>query len=141
MTYTAGMNRIFYLPSGNWFTGFIAHEDTRTVSFTYHDRRRSGQIARRYTIVFSEDLKAVKEITAVSARGGRVEKFSRTRAEDFCRGLLLKARFEEDEEEEDVPPFEESPTKWYYSSIFFMLTFLAFVGLFIIALSNSVNYN
>ena len=139
MTYTADMNRVFNLPSGNWFTGFIAHEDTRTVSFTYHDRRRSGQIARRYTIVFSEDLKGVKEITAVSARGGRVEKFSRTRAEAFCRGLLLKTL--EDLEEEDVPPFEESPTKWYYSSTFFMLTFLAYVGLFIIALSNSVNYN
>lgn len=70
----------FVLPSGNWFSGFICDTKNKTVCFNYRDRRRDGQIARRYTVIFNDKLK-VTDIIAVSIQGSRVEHFGNCRAE------------------------------------------------------------
>lgn len=75
MTYTARLNEKIVLPSGNWFTAFKADAESRTVIYTYHDRRRNGQTARHYTVTFKADLSTIESVTAVSAHGGRVEHF------------------------------------------------------------------
>lgn len=125
----------FVLPSGNWFGGFTCNAKTKTVCFNYHDRRRDGQIARRYTVIFNDKLE-VTDIIAVSIQGSRVEHFGACRAEKLCRELLRRA-LDSQKQKEEIPYFEESPTKWYFSSIFFVLMFLACVGgLFIIAIYN-----
>ncbi len=76
MFYTARRNTQIVLPSGNWFTDFVADAKTRTVVYTYHDRRRAGQVARYYTVTFKADLCTIDSVTAVSAYGGRVELFT-----------------------------------------------------------------
>ena len=76
MTYTARLNKKIVLPSENWFSGFMADAESRTVVYTYHDRRRNGQVARHYTVTFEDDLSTIKSVTAVSAHGGRIERFS-----------------------------------------------------------------
>lgn len=76
MTYTARLNKKITLPSGNWFTGFSVNIETRTIVYTYHDRRRNGQVARHYTVTFKDDLSTIKSVTAVSAHGSRIEYFS-----------------------------------------------------------------
>lgn len=127
------------LPSGNWFSGFICNTKNKTVCFNYHDRRRDGQIARRYTVIFDDNLK-VTDIIAVSIQGSRVEHFGNCRAEKLCRELLIRAldsqKQKEEEKEEEIPYFEESPTKWYLGPICFVIMFLAYLGLFILALYN-----
>ena len=127
------------LPSGNWFSGFICNTKNKTVYFNYHDRRRYGQIARWYTVIFNDKLE-ITDIIAVSVQGSRVEHFGACRAEKLCRELLRRAldsqKQKEEEKEEELSYFEESPTKWYFSPIFFVLMFLACVGLFIIAIYN-----
>lgn len=35
-------------PSGNWFTGFKVDSAALSVTYTAHDRRRCGQVCRRY---------------------------------------------------------------------------------------------
>lgn len=130
----------FVLPSGNWFSGFICNTKTKTVCFNYRDRRRDGQIARRYTIKFNDELK-VTDIIAVSIKGSRIEHFGNCRAEKLCRELLMRAldsqkQKEEKEQQEEIPYFKESPTKWYLGPICFVIMFLAYLGLFILALYN-----
>lgn len=80
----------FVLPSGNWFSGFTCNTATKTVCFNYRDRRRDGQIARKYTIKFNDELK-VTDIIAVSIQGSRIEHFGNCRAEKLCRELLIRA--------------------------------------------------
>lgn len=80
----------FVLPSGNWFSGFTCNPKTKTVCFNYRDRRRDGQIARKYTIKFNDELK-VTDIIAVSIQGSRIEHFGNCRAEKLCRELLIRA--------------------------------------------------
>lgn len=80
----------FVLPSGNWFSGFICNTKTKTVCFSYRDRRRDGQIARLYTIKFNDELK-VTDIISVSIKGSRIEHFGNCRAEKLCRELLIRA--------------------------------------------------
>lgn len=80
----------FILPSGNWFSGFTCNPKAKTVCFNYRDRRRDGQIARKYTIKFNEELK-VTDIIAVSIQGSRIEHFGNCRAEKLCRELLMRA--------------------------------------------------
>lgn len=75
MTYTARLNKKIVLPSGNWFSGFKVDAESHTVVYTYHDRRRNGQVARHYTVTFKADLSTIKSVTAVSTQGGRVEHF------------------------------------------------------------------
>lgn len=130
----------FVLPSGNWFSGFICNTKTKTVCFSYRDRRRDGQIARKYTIKFNDELK-VTDIIAVSIQGSRIEHFGNCRAEKLCRELLMRAldsqkQKEQEEEEEEIPYFEKSPTKWYLGPICFVIMFLAYLGLFILVLYN-----
>lgn len=132
----------FVLPSGNWFSGFICNTKTKTVCFSYRDRRRDGQIARLYTIKFNDELK-VTDIIAVSIKGSRIEHFGNCRAEKLCRELLMRAldsqkqkEQEEKEQQEEIPYFKESPTKWYLGPICFVIMFLAYLGLFILALYN-----
>ena len=129
----------FVLPSGNWFSGFICNTKTKTVCFSYRDRRRDGQIARKYTIKFNDELK-VTDIIAVSIQGSRIEHFGNCRAEKLCRELLMRAldsqKQKEQEEEEEIPYFEKSPTKWYLGPICFVIMFLAYLGLFILVLYN-----
>lgn len=132
----------FVLPSGNWFSGFICNTKTKTVCFNYRDRRRDGQIARLYTIKFNDELK-VTDIIAVSIKGSRIEHFGNCRAEKLCRELLMRAldsqkqkEKEQEEKEEEIPHFEESPAKWYLGPICFVIMFLAYLGLFILALYN-----
>lgn len=132
----------FVLPSGNWFSEFICDTKNKTVCFNYHDRRRDGQIARRYTVIFNDKLK-VTDIVAVSIQGSRVEHFGNCRAEKLCRELLIRAldsqkqKEQEEKEQEEIPYFEESPTKWYLGPIyFFVLMFLTYASLFILAIYN-----
>lgn len=130
------------LPSGNWFSGFICNTKTKTVCFNYRDRRRDGQIARRYTVKFNDELK-VTDIIAVSIQGSRIEHFGNCRAEKLCRELLIKAldsqkqkeekeqqQQQEQQEQEEIPYFEKSPTKWYLGPICFVIMFLAYLGVY-----------
>ena len=111
--YTADMNMKHILPSGNWFTSFVANTKTRTVSFNYCDRRRAGQVARRYIVRFEKDNSTVRDIVAISANGGRVEMFKSTVARETCANILrrgLMVEFEQDfaEEVEQVEPAKVS---------------------------------
>lgn len=62
-------------PAGNWFTGFKVDTDALSVTYTAHDRRRGGQVCRRYTVTFRNDLKTIEKAVVLSARGGRMELF------------------------------------------------------------------
>lgn len=62
-------------PSGNWFTGFKVDTDALSVTYTAHDRRRGGQVCRRYTVTFKDDLRTIEKAVVLSARGGRMELF------------------------------------------------------------------
>lgn len=106
MTYTADMNHVHMLESGNWFSNFIADIEDRTVSFTYHDRRRAGQVARHYTIKFKADLSTVEDIVAVSAQAGRIEHFKSTVARETCANIIRRAKMVEVEQklEEECEP-------------------------------------
>lgn len=97
--YTADMNYMIALESGNWMTGFIANIEKREVTFTYHDRRRAGQIARTYTVKFKADLSTVEDIIAVSAKAGRIEHFKSTVARETCANIIRRAKMVEFEEE------------------------------------------
>lgn len=125
----------FVLPSGNWFSGFTCNPKTKTICFNYRDRRRDGQIARKYTIKFNDELK-VTDIIAVSIQGSRIEHFGNCRAEKLCRELLMRAldSQKQKEQEQEILHFEESPTKWYLGPICFVIMFLAYLGLFILVL-------
>lgn len=74
------MANIFYdvkisTPSGNWFTDFKVDTDALSVTYTAHDRRRGGQVCRRYTVTFKDDLRTIEKAVVLSARGGRMELF------------------------------------------------------------------
>ena len=92
MTHTARLNKKIVLPSGNWFTGFSVNTKTRTIVYTYHDRRRNGQVARHYTVTFKDDLYTIDSITAVSAHGGRVEHFKTVSIRDYLASILIRAK-------------------------------------------------
>lgn len=82
-----------FLPSGNYFQNFKTI-GTTMVSFDYCDRRRGGQVARRYLITFEKDSLKVVDIMAISANGGRVEHFKTCRMIETAKGLIRKARIE-----------------------------------------------
>ena len=74
------MANIFYdvkisTPTGNLFTGFKVDTDALSVTYTAHDRRRGGQVCRRYTVTFKNDLRTIEKAVVLSARGGRIELF------------------------------------------------------------------
>ena len=91
MTYTARLNKKIVLPSGNWFSGFSVNIETRTIVYTYHDRRRTGQIARHYTVTFKDDRYTIESVTAVSARGGRIERFKMVSIREELASILRAA--------------------------------------------------
>lgn len=82
-----------FLPSGNYFQNFKTI-GTTMVSFDYCDRRRGGQVARRYLITFEKDSLKVVDIMAISANEGRVEHFSTCKMLETAKGLIRKARIE-----------------------------------------------
>lgn len=82
-----------FLPSGNFFRNFKVI-GTTMVSFDYCDRRRNGQVARRYLITFEQNGYGVVDIMAVSAAEGRVEHFKTCRMIETAKGLIRKARIE-----------------------------------------------
>lgn len=132
MTYTACLNAKIALPSGNWFSGFKADAESRTVIYTYHDRRRNGQVARHYTVTFKDDLSTVESVTAVSANGGRVEHFKTVSIRNDL-AIILRAAVREaleksfTDEVEQVEP-ESSRIAFNHSFVFFIS-----IALFIIA--------
>ena len=96
--YTARLNAKIVLPSGNWFSGFKADSETNTVVYTYHDRRRAGQVARHYTVTFKSDLSTIESVTAVSAKAGRVEHFKSVSIREDLAIILRAAKSEAFEE-------------------------------------------
>ncbi len=80
------------LPSGNWFAHFHVNPRTRTIVYTYHDRRRHGQVARHYAVTFKADLCTIESVIAVSACGGRVELFTTVSIRKDLVSILRHAR-------------------------------------------------
>ena len=69
-------DNIVSLPSGNEARNFRFHSlgyGRVQATYSYTDRRRNHQVARRFTVEFLNGR--VQTITALSARGGRVEVF------------------------------------------------------------------
>lgn len=128
MTYTARLNEKITLPSGNWFTGFRANVETRTVVYTYHDRRRNGQVARHYTVTFKADPSTIDSVTAVSAHGGRVEHFKTV----SIRGdlaIILRAAVREENLAKEVEQVEPESTRIAFntSAVLFIVFLIAVV--------------
>lgn len=115
--YTDRLNTKIILPSGNWFDSFAVNAKAKTVRFSYRDRRRNGQIARRYKVFFGDDLRVV-DIIAISVQGSRVEHFGSCRAERYCRELLLEALEGTDG---DTVVDEKPSYKWVNPIMLFML--------------------
>lgn len=88
------MANIFYdvkisTPSGNWFTGFKVDTDALSVTYTAHDRRRGGQVCRRYTVTFKNDLRTIEKAVVLSARGGRMELFRNVSIRENLSRMLM----------------------------------------------------
>ena len=94
MTYTARLNKKIVLPSGNWFSCFKVDAESRTVTYTYHDSRRKGQIARYYVVAFKDDSYTLDRAIAISANGGRVEHFRTVSIRDDLE-IILRASVRE----------------------------------------------
>ena len=84
-------------PSGNWFTGFKVDTEARSVTYTAHDRRREGQVCRRYTVTFKADLKTIEKAVVLSARGGRMELFRNVSIRENIARMLRVTPFLESE--------------------------------------------
>lgn len=84
-------------PSGNWFTGFKVDTEALSVTYTAHDRRRCGQVCRRYTVTFKTDLKTIEKAVVLSTRGGRIELFRNVSIrENIARMLRVTLFLESD---------------------------------------------
>lgn len=133
MTYTARLNAKIALPSGNWFSGFKADAESRTVSYTYHDRRRNGQVARHYTVTFKADLSTIESVAAVSAHGGRVEHFKTVSIRDDL-AIILRAAVREAWEKsfaDDVEQVEPESARIAFNPS--VVLFFISIALFLIA--------
>lgn len=84
-------------PSGNWFTGFKVDTEALSVTYTAHDRRRCGQVCRRYTVTFKSDLKTIEKAVVLSARGGRIELFRNVSIRENISRMLRVTLFLESE--------------------------------------------
>lgn len=126
--YTDRLNTKMMLPSGNWFDNFKTNVKDKTVSFSYRDRRRHGQLARRYMVFFDNDLKVV-DIIAVSSCGGRLEHFGSCRAERYCRELLLKALEGTDSDSDNTVTVERPASKWITPIVLFILFSILLISL------------
>lgn len=85
----------FSTPSGNWFTDFKVDSDALSVTYTAHDRRRGGQVCRRYTVTFKADLKTIEKAVVLSARGGRMELFRNVSIRNNLSRMLMVTLFVE----------------------------------------------
>ena len=128
MTYTARLNKKITLPSGNWFTGFSVNTETRTIVYTYHDRRRNGQVARHYTVTFKADLTTIESVTAVSAHGGRIEHFNTVSIREDLASILIRAKMIKFEQKK----FNLSAFLYGLFITFIVIEVVAGVSLFII---------
>ena len=126
--YTDRLNTKMMLPSGNWFDNFKTNVKDKTVSFSYRDRRRHGQLARRYMVFFDNDLKVV-DIIAVSSCGGRLEHFGSCRAERYCRELLLNALEGTDSDSDNTVTVERPASKWITPIVLFILFSILLISL------------
>lgn len=78
--------------SDNWYDSFRVDTDRNIVSFVQRDARRNGQVARRMTItVLSDDTYIIE---ALSAEGGRYERFNNTQCLKLALSLLEEAHSE-----------------------------------------------
>lgn len=91
--YTVFNNVKIVTPTGNWFTGFKVDPEARSVTYTAHDRRRGGQVCRRYTVTFKTDLKTIEKAVVLSARGGRMELFRNVSIRRNLSRMLIVALF------------------------------------------------
>lgn len=96
------MANIFYdvkisTPTGNWFAGFKVDTDALSITYTAHDRRRGGQVCRRYTVTFKTDLKTIEKAVVLSARGGRVELFGNVSIRKNLSRMLMVTLYRESE--------------------------------------------
>lgn len=87
--YTVFNNVKIGTPAGNWFTGFKVDPEARSVTYTAHDRRRGGQVCRRYTVTFKADLKTIEKAVVLSARGGRMELFRNVSIRNNLSKMLI----------------------------------------------------
>lgn len=124
--YTDRLNTKLILPSGNWFDSFAVDAKAKTVRFSYRDRRRNGQIARRYMVFFGDDLRVV-DIIAISVQGSRVEHFGSCRAERYCRELLLEAL--EGTDSDNTVTVESPASKWITPIVLFILFSILLISL------------
>lgn len=100
--------RTVTLPSGNLARNFRFNDrgyGRVTSTYEYTDRRRSHQVARRYTVEFLNGK--VETIQARSANGGRVEFFKTS----TILAELLKMLSEFLEASQDVAQHRYSPAK------------------------------
>lgn len=85
----------FSTPAGNWFTDFKVDADALSVTYTAHDRRRGGQVCRRYTVTFKADLKTIEKAVVLSARGSRIELFHNVSIRNNLSRMLMTTLFVE----------------------------------------------
>lgn len=78
--------------SGNYYDSFKVDTIRGVVYFHQCDSRRNGQVARYMTVTVQNDGTAL--IEALSANGGRYERFSRTQCLKLALRLLEEARSE-----------------------------------------------
>lgn len=100
--------RTITLSSGNEARNFRFHSlgyGRVQATYEYTDRRRAHQVARRYTVEFMNGR--VESITARSARGGRVERFSTS----TILAELLEMLSEFLEASQDVAQHRYAPAK------------------------------
>lgn len=126
--YTDRLNTKIILPSENWFDSFAVNAKDKTVRFSYRDRRRDGQVARRYMVFFDTDLKII-DIVSVSVKGSRVEHFGSCRAERYCRELLLKALEGTDSDSDNTVTVERPASKWITPIVLFILFSILLISL------------
>lgn len=93
--------------SANFYNAFRVDTVRGVVYFHQCDARRNGQVARHMTITVQKNGTAM--IEALSAEGGRYERFSRTQCLKLALRLLDEARSEEKQTKGiSIPSREES---------------------------------
>lgn len=86
----------FVLPSENWFSGFTCNPKTKTVCFNYRDRRRDGQIARKYTIKFNNELKVTDITEAIAENYSDTDQWEAT---DKAKTIMMEIDDDDDDDE------------------------------------------
>lgn len=100
--------KIITLPSGNTARGFNVRDlgnGRMQVTYVYTDRRRNHQVSRHFTAEFLNGHPQF--ITARSARGGRIERFSTSTIINELRSMLTEFL----EASQDVAQHRYAPAK------------------------------